>query len=68
MGTEQVKTAINERNLRTPSQRMPKAAHWAFTLLPVLLCASLSAQISLRTVVEMAQQNSSAVKLAEADV
>ena len=30
--------------------------------------AALSAQVSLRTVVEMAQQNSSAVRLAEADV
>ncbi len=38
------------------------------TLLPALLCAPLCAQVSLRTVVELAQQNSSTVRLADADV
>ena len=48
-------------------------SRWTWTPLIVGLALSLvpalsSAQVSLRTVVEMAQQNSSAVKLAQADV
>lgn len=68
MGIRQVKTGNNSRGARKPVPRTPKAAHWAFALLPALLCAPLSAQVSLRTVVEMAQQNSSGVKLSEADL
>lgn len=68
MGIRQVKTGNNSRGARKPVPRTPKAAHWAFALLPALLCAPLSAQVSLHTVVEMAQQNSSGVKLSEADL
>ena len=59
MGTEHVKTGNNPR--------------WSWT--PLILClalaaapAFLSAQLSLATVVDLAQRNSSTVKLAQADV
>ena len=56
----QVKTGNNsEQNLDSRSLPVSRSA-----LAPVLS----SAQVSLRTVVEMAQQNSSAVRLAEADL
>jgi outer membrane protein TolC len=54
-----VKTGNNTRRTWTPL-----IVGLAFSLVPVLS----SAQVSLRTVVEMAQQNSSSVKIAEADV
>jgi len=54
-----LKTGNNSRRTWTPL-----TVGLALLLAPALL----SAQVSLRTVVEMAQQNSSAVKLAQADV
>ena len=54
-----MKTGNNTRRTWTPL-----IVGLAFSLVPVLS----SAQVSLRTVVEMAQQNSSSVKIAEADV
>ena len=54
-----LKTGNNSRSTWTPL-----TIGLALLLAPALL----SAQVSLRTVVEMAQQNSSAVKLAQADV
>jgi len=54
-----VKTGNNTRRTWTPL-----IVGLAFSLVPVLS----SSQVSLRTVVEMAQQNSSSVKIAEADV
>ena len=68
MRIEQLKTGNNARTTSRPMPRTPKAARWALILLPTLLCAPLSAQVSLRTIVEMAQQNSSGVRLADADV
>jgi outer membrane protein TolC len=59
MGIEHVKTGHNPRSIWTPT-----VLGLALALLPALA----SAQVSLRTVVELAQQNSSAVKLAQADV
>jgi outer membrane protein TolC len=47
---------------------LSKAAHWAFALLPALLCAPLSAQVSLSTIVDLAQEKSGVVQLANADV
>jgi outer membrane protein TolC len=63
MGNEKVKTANNSRRAWTPSR-----LRWAIALLPALLSTPLPAQVSLCTVVEMAQQNSSTVRLADADV
>lgn len=63
-----MKTANNSRNAWMPSDRNPRVARWAIALLPALFCSLLPAQVSLRTVVEMAQQNSSTVLLADADV
>jgi outer membrane protein TolC len=54
-----LKTGNNSRRTWTPL-----IVGLALSLMPALS----SAQVSLRTVVEMAQQNSSAVKLAQADV
>jgi len=59
IGNKHVKTGNNTRRTWTPL-----IVGLAFSLVPVLS----SAQVSLRTVVEMAQQNSSSVKIAEADV
>jgi outer membrane protein TolC len=58
----EIKQAKNEINSRT--RWTPTAVALAIVLAPALL----PAQISLRTVVEMAQQNSSSVKLAQADL
>jgi outer membrane protein TolC len=59
IGNKLVKTGNNTRRTWTPL-----IVGLAFSLVPVLS----SSQVSLRTVVEMAQQNSSSVKIAEADV
>ena len=50
------------------SARTPIVVGLAIALVPAFLPALLSAQVSLRTVVELAQQNSSAVRLSDADV
>ena len=59
MGIMQVKTGKSSRRIW-----MPAMVGMAIALVPALL----PAQVSLRTVVELAQQNSSAVRLADADV
>jgi len=59
MGLKHVKTGRSSR-----STWMPAVVGMAIALVPALL----PAQVSLRTVVELAQQNSSVVRLADADV
>jgi outer membrane protein TolC len=54
----------------TLNPRLPLARHWPAAAIVACLFAatSLRAQVSLATVVDLAQQNSSSVKLAEADL
>ncbi len=63
MGIGHVKTADNPNQALT--RILPRAA---VALALVVVPAFLSAQVSLATVVDLAQRNSSAVKLADADV
>jgi len=60
----QVKTGKSSRRTNSRSTWMPAMVGMAIALVPALL----PAQVSLRTIVELAQQNSSVVRLAVADV
>jgi outer membrane protein TolC len=64
MGIMQVKTGKSSRRTNSRSTWMPAMVGMAIALVPALL----PAQVSLRTIVELAQQNSSVVRLAVADV
>jgi outer membrane protein TolC len=59
MGIEHVKTGNNPRQSWTPL-----LAGLALVIVPAFISAPLDAQVSLRTVVELAQQQSSTVRLA----
>ena len=56
------------RRFRAPALAGPILACLALTLVALLAPARLQAQVSLNTAVELAQRNSSAVKLAQADL